>query len=94
MKVLVTTQHRGVFFGEMENGAMPESLPQSLTLRNARNCLYWSADTLGFLGLATSGPGSGCRVGPAAPRLTLYDVTSIAEVTPEAAEKWEAGPWN
>lgn len=88
MKVLVTTIHRGVFFGELveENG-------DSVKLSGARNCVYWPAETKGFLGLAFAGPPKGSKVSPAAPSITLRGVTSISECTPEAVERWEAGPW-
>jgi hypothetical protein len=89
--VLVTTVHRGVFFGYM-NGE--EDAGKTVTITDARNCIYWSPDVKGFLGLAASGPSSGCRVGPKVPSLKLLDVTSVAAVSPEAAEKWEKHPWS
>ncbi len=85
--VLVTTAHRGVFFGYAgETGG------ETIKLRGARNCLYWSADVKGFLGLASSGPTKGCRIGPAAD-VELRNITAVAEVTSDAAAKWEAAPW-
>lgn len=89
MKVIVTTIHRGVFFGELlsEDG-------DTVKLSGARNCIYWPVETKGFLGLAFAGPPKGSRVGHAAPTLTLRGVTSISECTSEAAEKWESGPWS
>jgi hypothetical protein len=89
--VLVTTLHRGVFFGYV-SGPVQEN--KSITIKDARNCIYWSADVKGFLGLASSGPTSGCRIGPKVPSLNLLDVTSVCEVVPEAAEKWEKHPWS
>jgi hypothetical protein len=89
MKVVVTTIHRGVFFGELlsEDGDV-------VGLKDARNCAYWPVETRGFLGLAFSGPPKGSKVGQAAPSLTLRGVTSISECTPEAVEKWESAPWS
>lgn len=87
--VLVTTAHRGVFFGylvDAKNGDI-------ITLSGARNCLYWTTEVRGVLGLAATGPVKGCRVGPAVPRLQLNAVTSVADVTPEACQRWEAAPW-
>jgi hypothetical protein len=85
--VLVTTSHRGVFFGYARaiDGPM-------IDLRAGRNCLYWSADVKGFVGLATTGPSRTCKVGPAAD-IQLRDITSVALVTPEAVKAWEAAPW-
>lgn len=87
--VLVTTEHRGVFFGYADPGDTEKT---TIALKRARNCVYWSADVKGFLGLASKGPTSGCRVGPAAD-ITLHAVTCVAEVQPEAVKAWEEGPW-
>lgn len=89
-KVVVTTQYRGVFFGEIvENNA-----PSSIVLKDARNCLYWDSSLHGFIGLAASGPNKGCRIGPAASLpMEIFDITSIVECTPQAVENWERGAW-
>jgi len=86
--VLVTTAHRGVFFGYAVHTS-----GTTIKLGRARCCLYWTEATHGFLGLASDGPGAGCRVGPAAD-IELRDVTSVVEVTPAAVTKWEAAPWS
>ena len=86
--VLVTTKHRGVFFGKLK-----EDKGATVILEQARNCVSWDQATRGFLGLATTGPTSGCRIGPAAPELTLYGVTSIATCSDEAVKAWERAPW-
>lgn len=85
--VLVTTEHRGVFFGyaDKTDGA-------TIKLRAARNCLYWTTDVKGFLGLAATGPNSNCRVGPPAD-IELRGITCVAEVTAVAVKAWEAQPW-
>ena len=87
--VLVTTVHRGVFFGY----AKEKVKNKSITIKNARNCVYWSSDVKGFLGLAANGPSANCKIGPTVPELTLIDVTSVSAVVPEAVEKWEKSPW-
>lgn len=86
--VLVTTQYRGVFFGYADDNPVDGVL----TLRRARNCVYWPQKNKGFLGLAAEGPLDGARVGPAAD-ITLYGVTCVAACTPEAVERWEKFPW-
>ena len=88
--LLVTTAHRGVFFGY---GDPAESDKKSIRLEEARMCVYWSADLRGVIGLATSGPSAGCRIGPAAQALTLHDVTAVIEVSKESEEKWKQAPW-
>lgn len=85
--VLVTTEHRGVFFGYEQSRT-----DTSIKLTRARNCLYWSADVKGFIGLAEKGPSANCKVGPAAD-IELFKITSICAVTPAAVEAWEKAPW-
>jgi hypothetical protein len=86
--VVITTTHRGVFFGYAKDvdGAI-------IKLRSARNCLSWSSDVRGFMGLGATGPDKNCRVGPAVD-ISLRDITSVIECTPEATKAWEAAPWN
>jgi hypothetical protein len=87
--VLVTTEHRGVFFGYLAS----EPTKEKVAITKARNVVYWTQEQHGFLGLASAGPDKGCRVGPAVPGLTLWDITSVAEVSSEAVEKWEKAQW-
>ena len=86
--VIVTTAHRGVFFGYATDtdGAQ-------IVLTKARLCLYWSADMKGFMGLASTGPSALCKIGPQAD-ITLRNITAVLEVTPTAVQAWEAAPWS
>lgn len=84
--VLVTTEFRGVFFGHVKND---KKAPAEITLSGARNCIYWSADTGGFLGLASDGPKSGCKIGKRVDELKLYKITSITPVEASAVKAWE-----
>lgn len=86
--VVVTTQHRGVFFGYAG-----DTDAEIIKLRAARNCLYWPTENKGFMGLAAIGPVKGSRIGPAAD-ISLRDITSVIECTPEAVTAWEAAPWS
>ena len=86
--VVVTTAHRGVFFGyATETGG------ETIKLRAARLCIYWSADLRGFMGLASAGPNNSCKVGPAAD-LELRNVTAVVECSEAAVKNWEKAPWN
>lgn len=94
--VLVTTEHRGVFFGyatDANIAAWEADTNASLKLSRARNCLYWPASQRGFIGLASEGPKDGARVGPAAEQLSLARITAIGDVTPAAIDRWENAPW-
>ena len=85
--VLVTTKYRGVFFGYLSE--MPNA-PAELDLSGCRNCIYWSGEVGGFLGLAATGPTNKCRIGPTVDSITLYEVTSITPVSAEAEAKWKS----
>lgn len=87
--VLVTTEHRGVFFGYLRGPYDGGSL---VSLTRARLAVYWSSAMGGFMGLASTGPDSQCRIGPRAD-ITLRGVTAVTDVTPEATAKWESAAW-
>lgn len=84
--VLITTEFRGVFFGHVKDDS---DLPNKVTITGARNCIYWSADCGGFLGLAANGPTKGCKIGKRVNELTLYKVTSVTPVEDAAVTAWE-----
>jgi hypothetical protein len=85
--VLVCTEYRGVFFGYAA-----KTDGNTITLERARNCVYWSTDVHGFVGLATTGPSATCRIGPPA-TIDLRKITCVVEVEPQAVAAWEASPW-
>lgn len=84
--VLVTTEFRGVFFGYVKDA---KKAPAEITLTGVRNCIYWTANSGGFLGLASAGPNKDCRIGRRADQVTLYKITSVTPVSPEAEKSWE-----
>ena len=86
--VLVTTAHRGVFFGysNYTDG-------ETITLDRGRLCTYWSPAMKGFTGLASKGPDANCRIGEPA-NITLRNITAVLAVTPDAVNAWEGGPWS
>ena len=86
--VLVTTAHRGVFFG-----FAAETDGETIRLERARLVVYWSADVRGFMGLAANGPTPSCRIGPPA-TITLRDITSVTEVEPEAERRFSDAQWS
>lgn len=85
--VIVTTAHRGVFFGFAE-----DTDGETIKLTQAQLCVYWSADVRGFMGLAADGPTRSCKIGPPAD-ITLRAITAVLEVTPKAVAAWQAAPW-
>jgi hypothetical protein len=85
--VLVTTEFRGVFFGYVDND---NKLPDEITLKKVRNCIYWDFSMDGFLGLASRGPNDKCKIGAEVSELRLFKVTSVTPVSDEAAKKWNS----
>ncbi len=85
--VIVTTAHRGVFFGYAVDVD-----GETIDLKRARLCVYWSGDCKGFMGLAATGPTATCKIGPAAD-IVLRSITAVVSVTPEAVKAWESAPW-
>lgn len=86
---VLTTVHKGVFFGYGEyNG---DSI---VTLTNARMVVYWSPSSKSVVGLAAMGPDAACRISPQVPSIIIRDVTAGFEVSAAAVEKFEVAPWN
>jgi hypothetical protein len=86
--VLVTTEHRGVFFGYSE-----DTTGSTIKLSRSRLCVYWSEDCKGFMGLASTGPTPSCRIGNPAD-IEVRNVTSVTEVTEAAVIQWESNHWS
>ena len=87
--VIVTTSHKGVFFGYAT-----DTTGEVIRLLRARLAVYWTADLRGFMGLASVGPKSGCRIGQAVPEMEVRAITAVIECTPEAVAQWEKGIWS
>ena len=81
--VIVTTEHRGVFFGYAS-----DTSGSAIHLKRARMAIYWGT-TRGLMQLAETGPTPSCKISARAD-LDVRKVTAVFEVTPEAAAKWEA----
>lgn len=86
--ILVTTQHRGVFFGQVEDNA---DLSQKviINIKNCRMAIHWGTKK-GIMELASDGPNSNSKIGAAADVDILHDVTAVFSVSDKAAEKWAA----
>jgi hypothetical protein len=85
--VIVTTAHRGVFFG-----FATKTDGDTVKLRAGQLAVYWSSDCHGFMGLASHGPTASCRIGRPCD-VELRNITAVLDVTPEAAKAWELAPW-
>jgi hypothetical protein len=84
--ILLTTQHRGVFFAQVEDST--DLTTKMLTnLKNCRMAIYW-ATTKGVLELASDGPNESSKIGAAADVDVMHDITAVFSVSDKAAEKW------
>lgn len=81
--VIVTTEHRGVFFGYPEG----ETTGEQIVLTDARMAIYFGT-TGGILQLADTGPTPSSRIGKPAPRIELRKITAVIDVTSAAEAAW------
>lgn len=80
--VIVTTEHRGVFFGYAE-----DTSGTTIHLKRARMAIYFGTER-GFMQLAETGPTTKSKVSARAD-IDVRKITAVVEVTPEAAKAWE-----
>lgn len=83
--VILTTEHRGVFFGYAEDDADLSKTTQGL--KNARMAIRWQP-TKGIAELAKDGPNNNSIIGDTADWPVIHKVTGVMLVTPEAEKKW------
>lgn len=81
--VIVCTEHRGVFFGYAN-----DTKGDVIDLAAARMAIAFGT-TRGVMELAETGPTSRSKISARAD-IEVRKVTAVFEVTPTAAEKWEA----
>lgn len=84
--VLVTTLHRGVFAGLIDDDQ--DLTAKAMPLREARMAIYWGT-TRGLMELCETGPTKKSRISAPADILMLFDVTAVMSITPEAWAKWQ-----
>lgn len=83
--VIVTTEHRGVFFGYAT-----ETTGATIDLKRARMAIAFGT-TRGLMELAETGPNARSKISARAD-LAIRKVTAVFAVTEAAAAKWEAAP--
>lgn len=86
--VLVGTELRNLWFGYAT-----DTSKNTVILHRARQVIYWSTSVKGAGGLAVTGPTADCRIGPAVSEVQARRVTTVALVSPEAVQAFEAQPW-
>ena len=84
-QVLITTAHRGVFAGEIDDDQ--DLAAKAMPLRNARMAIYWGTNR-GVMQLCETGPTSSSKISAPADIPMLHDITAVFAITPEAWTKW------
>lgn len=84
--ILITTQHRGVFFAQVEDNT-DLTLKTMTNLKNCRMAIYWGT-TKGVMQLASDGPTSSSKIGAPAGVDVMHDITAVFSVSDNAAAKW------
>ncbi len=85
--ILITTQHRGVFFAQVDD--TNDLTRKCLTdLKNARMAIRFGTRGHGVVHLASDGPTDESLIGSKADIPVLHDVTAVFDVTDKAAAKW------
>ena len=85
--VLVTTQHRGVFFGFVPDEQ--DMAARTMALKEARCAIYWGTSR-GVAELAETGPTGSSRIGAPADIAALHDITAVWEVSEQAVKAWQS----
>lgn len=84
--VLVTTEHRGVFAGLINDDQ--DITAKAMPLHNAKMAIKWGTNK-GVMQLAETGPTNNSRISAKADIPMLHDITAIFDITPEAWKKWQ-----
>lgn len=83
--VLVTTEHRGVFFGYVDNDA--DLSQTTLALKKARMAIRWGT-TKGVQQLAAEGVQPNSKIGATCDIPVLHKVTAVFAVSEQAEQSW------
>lgn len=84
--VMITTAHRGVFAGLIEDDQ--DLTAKQMPLKEARMAIYFGT-TRGVMQLADTGPTEKSRISAPADIPMLHDITGIFTVTEAAWNAWQ-----
>ena len=84
--VLITTEHRGVWYAEVADDA-DLTTPTLTNLKNCRMAIYWGTER-GIHQLCETGPTKDSRISAPADVLVLHKVTGVFAITDVAAKAW------
>ena len=84
--VLVTTEHRGVFAGLIEDDQ--DLTAKQMPLKEARMAIYWGT-TRGLMELCETGPTDSSRISAPADIPMPHDITAVFAISDEAWKRWK-----
>ena len=87
--VLVGTERTSLWFGYL----VGEPTRERVELERARMIAFWPEKDRLAAGLAAQGPSKEARVTPQCPRVVLFEVCSVLDVSADAVAKFEEAPW-
>ena len=86
---VVLCEPRGIYMGLV---VWPSGeLPKALTIFSCRSCVYYVG--IGSQGLATVGPGKGCRITGMVDEALVANPKSLHAISRAALSKWEDEVW-
>jgi len=85
--VLVTTAHRGVFAGLIDDDQ--DINAKTMPLKSAKMAIYWGTSK-GLMELCDTGPTGTSKISAPADIPALHDITAIFDISAEAWAKWQA----
>lgn len=83
--ILVTTKHRGVFGGLVDDDQ--DLTANTMSLKEARMAIRWGT-TRGLMELADTGPTNESNISAPADIPVLHDITAVFEIKDDAWKKW------
>ena len=83
-KVIVTTEHRGVFYGGLQSY---DEEARVAVLTDCCMAIYWGT-TDGLFQLAATGPTTKSKLSAVAPKIRLEKCVSILNVSGDAEAAW------
>lgn len=87
--IVCSTSFAGIFFGKVKEYIAVPGVGATITLTEARQCLYWEEVVGGYVGLAVIGPSKGSKLGTIVAEITLHTVTSDMPATRQAIAAWK-----
>jgi len=88
--VVITTKSRRWL---IMHGTLEAVSGDTVRLKDARCCVYFSAATKTHTGLASHGPAEGSRIARRVDTAIVSGVETVSPATDEATKRWEREEW-